>query len=162
MKGDWALSTRCYSPPFPTCAVPSQSCSKPSLLHPCPAEGHREASWAPCSWEGQGQWFTPAPIMERDFGGGRKQTLCIPWDISVVADEGEEEHFCQWVMMINLVAALCLCSRFVVRTSCRSAPRVALWGHWPQQRVTSQGTATASRKVVQRRFSRAIGWRKSS
>ncbi|KAM9247323.1 FERM and PDZ domain-containing protein 4 isoform 1-T1 [Leptosomus discolor] len=32
--------------------------------------------------------------MERDFGGGKKQTLCIPWDISGVTDEGEEEQFC--------------------------------------------------------------------
>lgn len=161
MKGDWAVSTRRYSPPFPTCAVPSQSCSKPSLLHPCPAEGHREASWAPCSWEGQGRWFTPAPIMERDFGGGRKQTLCIPWDISIVADEGEEEHFCQWVMMINLVAALCLCSRFVVRASCRSACHVPL-GPLAQAEGHLTGDSHRIMWSGAEEVSRAIGWRKSS
>lgn len=32
--------------------------------------------------------------MERDFGGGKKQPLGIPWDISGVMDEGEEEQFC--------------------------------------------------------------------
>jgi len=33
--------------------------------------------------------------MERDFGSGRRQALCIPWDIDGVTDEEEEEQLCQ-------------------------------------------------------------------
>lgn len=67
----------------------------------------RAASCAPCSHQGQGRWYIPVSIMERDFGSGKKQTLCIPWDISEVMDEVEEEQFCPWVITLNLVAAFC-------------------------------------------------------
>lgn len=65
----------------------------------------RAASCAPCSHQGQGRWNIPASIMERDFGSGTKQTLCIPWDISEVMDEVEEEQFCPWVVTLNLRVA---------------------------------------------------------
>lgn len=65
----------------------------------------RVASCAPRSRQGQGRWYIPASIMERDFGSGKKQTLCIPWDISEVMDEVEEEQFCPWVIRLGLVAA---------------------------------------------------------
>lgn len=67
----------------------------------------RVASCTPCSRQGQGWWQIPASIMERDFGSGKKQTLCIPWDISEVMDGVEEEQFCPWVATLNLVAAFC-------------------------------------------------------
>lgn len=67
----------------------------------------RVASCAPCSRQGQGRWYIPASIMERDFGSGKKQTLCIPWDISEVMDGVEEEQFCPWVITLNLVATFC-------------------------------------------------------
>lgn len=87
------------------------------------------ASCAPCSREGQGQWFIPISIMERDFGSGKKQTLCIPWDISEVTDEGEEEQFCPWVIMLNLVAAFYVGSGFTAQASCgvENCPRIT-WG----------------------------------